>query len=146
MEVENPDQRRTAHEAEWASRYSQLDAALAAATRAPAVDERFDQHVWSLVRADEAKALATQRMLRARLGAPWWLDSLNVVAIAATAAAVALALRASRPVVESAVVAFAYFEQPPESVRVLALVAGAAALWFGLRQVPFVRAFVRAWL
>jgi hypothetical protein len=146
MEVDERAAKRAAHDADWTARHSSLDASLIAAIRAPAVDERFDQQVWALIRADEAEALAMRDMLSTRLGTPWWLDSLNVVAIAATAAAIAVALGASRPLADVTAVAFALREQPSESVRAFTLVASAAALWLGLRQVPYVRALVRAWL
>lgn len=147
MEADNPASRRASHDAEWTARHSRLDMSLTKAIRAPVVDGRFDAEVWALIRADEAEALALQRTLRTRLGTPWWLDSLNVIAVATTAVVVALALSAvaSRPVAESATAALAFIEQPSESVRAFALIASAAALWFGLRQVPFVRTVVRAW-
>lgn len=83
--------------------------------------------------------------LREKLSAPWWLDCLNVITIAVTGVTIALALGASEsgPVVEAAAAAMAFFEQPPDSARSFALIASAAALWFGLRHVPFVRAFVQ---
>jgi hypothetical protein len=146
MDADNSAARLAPHDADWRGRHSQLDAALTAAIRAPAVDERFDEQVWALIRADEAEALAMQDLLRMRLGAPWWLDSLNVIAIAVTVVGVALALGASRPAAEAVAVASAFLEQPSESVRAVTLAAAAAALWLGLRQVPLVRALVRAWL
>lgn len=121
---------------------SRLDRSLGAAIRAPVVDERFDEQVWARIRADEAAALATQRLLRMRLGTPWWLAALNVIAMAAVAVTIAVALGASRPVAESAAVVLALAEQPPESVRSVALLVAAAALWFGLRRAPFLRAWL----
>jgi hypothetical protein len=148
MESDNSAYKRLSHDAEWAGRHPQLDTSLTEAIRAPVVDERFDERVWALIRADESEALAAQKMVRMRLGTPWWLDSLNVIAIGATAVVIALAFIAvaSDPVAESAAVALAVVEQPPESVRSFALMASAAALWLGLRQSPFVRALVRVWL
>jgi hypothetical protein len=121
---------------------------LTAAIRTTVVDERFDEQVWTLIRAAEAEALAMQRILRMRLGTPWWLDTLNLIAIAATTVAVAVALGAvaARFLAESAAVALAFVEQPSDSIRLVALIASAAALWFGLRHAPFARAFGRAWL
>jgi hypothetical protein len=146
MEADNSTAKRVSPDAEWPSRHARLDTSLTAAIRAPVVDERFDERVWALIRADEARVLAMRTLPRTKLGTPWWLDSLNVIAIAATAVAIALALGASRPFAEAAAVVLALAEQPSEPVRFFALVASAVALWFGLRQVPFVRALVRAWL
>jgi hypothetical protein len=146
MEADDPAAKLASHDANWTARHSRLDTSLTAAIRAPTVDESFDEQVWALIRSDEAKALAMRKMLRAKLGTPWWLDFLNVIAIAATGVAIALALGASRPAAEAAAMTLAFMEQSPESVRFFALVASAAALWLGLWQVPSVRALVRAWL
>lgn len=143
MDAESSASRGTDHDGEWTCRHPQLDRALIGAARAPAVDERFDEQVWALIRADEAVAAARQPT---KLGATWWLDWLSVIAVAVTAVAIAVAARsaASRPVAEAAAAAIGFAEQPPDSVRSLALIASVAALWFGLRHVPFVRTIVRA--
>jgi hypothetical protein len=146
MEANNSTSERITPHAEWSAHHARLDTSLIAAIRAPVVDEHFDDQVWALIRADEPKVLALRAMLRTKLGTPWWLDLLNVIAITVTAVAVVLALGASRPAAETVAVALALVEQPSEPVRFLALVASVSALWFGLRQVPFVRALVRAWL
>ena len=92
--------------------------------------------------------MAMQQVLRMRLGTPWWLASLNVIAIAVTTVAVALAFGAvaAGPLAESAIAKLAFADLPSDSVRVVTLLASAAALWFGLRLVPFARAFGSAWL
>jgi hypothetical protein len=146
MEADDLTSNRIPPDAQWSAHHARLDTSLMAAIRPPVVDGRFDEQVWALIRADEAKALATRALLPTKVGTPWWLDLLNVVAIAVTAVTVVLALGASRPAAETAAVALALVEQPSESGRLFALVASAAALWLGLRQVPFVRALVRAWL
>lgn len=146
MEADNSTAKRLSPDAEWPARHARLDTSLTVAIRAPVVNERFDEQVWALIRADEARVLAMPTLPRTKLGTPWWLDSLNVIAIAATAVAIALALRASGPLAEAVAVARTLAEQSSEPVRLFALVASAAALWLGLRQVPSVRALVRAWL
>lgn len=149
METDNVTSILVSHDAEWLVRHPRLDAALAAAIRTPVADERFAERVWALVRADEARALAMQQVLRTRLGTPWWLASLNVIAIAVTTAAVALALSAvaaAGPLAELAAVGRAFVEQPPDSMRLVTLLASVAALWIGLRLAPVARAFGSPWL
>ena len=66
---------------------------MTVAIRPPVVHAEFDEHVWALIRADEAEALALRSTWGTRLGIPWWLGALNIVAIAVTAVAVTIALR-----------------------------------------------------
>jgi hypothetical protein len=149
MEADNVTSIPVSDDAEWRARHARLDAALKAAIRAPVVDERFAERVWARVRVDEAQAIAIQRALRTRLGTPWWLASLNVIAVAASTVIVALALSGAvgQPLAESAVAAATFIAQPSDAVRVgVTLLLGVAGLWFGLRLVPFARAFGRAWL
>ena len=148
METDNVTSIPDSHDAEWRARHPRLDVSLAASIRAPVADERFSEQVWARIRADKAQAMAMQQVLRMRLGTPWWLASLNVIAIAVATVAVALALGAvaTRPLAESAIAELALVEQTSDSIRVVTLLAGAAGLWFGLRLVPFARAFGSAWL
>jgi hypothetical protein len=138
---------QASRDAEWLAQEPRLDTALTAAIRAPAVHARFDEQVWALIRADEAQALAVRTTLGTRLGTPWWLDALNVVAVGVTAVAVTLALRsvATRPLAASAAAALTFVEHATNSV-LLTLFVSAAALWFALRQTPFARAVTRPWL
>jgi hypothetical protein len=70
-----------------------------------------------------------------RLGTPWWLGALNVVALAVAAVAVVLALNsvAGKPL--AATVAAASTFGGHSMGRVLfAVLAGAAGFWFASRQ------------
>lgn len=107
-----------------------LDSALTAAIRAPVVDARFDEQVWARIRADEAAALAVRRTW---LGTPWWLDALNVFAVAFTAIAVTVALTstAPKPLWGSAASTFA---EHATGSTLLVLLAIATGLW--LARIP----------
>ena len=148
MEADKVTSIPAAQDAEWLARHPRLDASLAAAIRTPVVNERFARQVWALIHADEAQATAVQQALRARLGTPWWLASLNVIAIAVTVVAVVLAIAvvAGGQLPESAAARLAFVEQPSAPLRFVTLVASAAGVWLGLRGVPFTRAFGSAWL
>ena len=115
-------------DAEWLARHSRLDMSLKAAIHTTAVDERFDEKVWTLVRAAEAETLATRKILRMTLGTPWWLDMLNLIAVATIIGTIAVALGsvAGKPLG--------------------ALVASSAVLWLGLRHGSLERALRSAWL
>jgi hypothetical protein len=85
---------------DWTRRYPNLDAALARTVRAPRLDARFDAAVWQRIEqlrhADQRDALVAPTALRRDL----WLEALNWVAGAITAAAcvVVLALRFGEPI------------------------------------------------
>jgi hypothetical protein len=146
MEADKVTALPVSHDTEWLARNPRLDASLTAAIRAPVADERFDERVWSLIRTDEARAIAMQQALHMRLGTPWWLASLNVIAIAVTIVTVALALAgAGGPLTEAAVARWAVGDQPWDALPLFALLASAAGIWLGLRGVPFVRPFGSSW-
>lgn len=132
MKSEQVTSMSSTSDTKWLGHHSRLDRRLNAAIHAPVVDERFDQKVWALIRVADAEALTTQKALRMRLGTPWWLEMLNVIAVAATIVTIAVALGngAARPLAA----ALAFGEQPSDAVRVGALIASAAVLWFGLRH------------
>src|SRR5262245_33017823 len=80
---------------EWPARHPALDAALAAAirARAPVADAELDRRVWARLRADADAGSSVPRVERQRqVGAPLWLNALNVVAIGVAAILVAVAL------------------------------------------------------
>jgi hypothetical protein len=141
MEADNLNSTHASRDTEWRARQPRLDRALAEVIRAPAVNARFDEQVWALIRADEAEALAMRTTWGTRLGTPWWLDALNVVAVAVTAVAVTLALRsvAAKPLAATAAAALTFVGHSTGSV-LLALFASAAGLWFAWRQTPLARA------
>jgi hypothetical protein len=101
------------------------------------VDARFDEQVWALIRADEAAALAMPTIRVTRLGTPWWLSALNVVAVAATVLGITLALRsmAAKPLAASVATALSFGGHSTGSV-LFVLLASAAGFWFALRQTP----------
>jgi hypothetical protein len=148
MEAEKVTSIPVSQDAEWVARHARLDASLAAVIRTPVVDGRFAERVWALIHADEARAAAVQQALRVRLGTPWWLASLNVIAVAVTIVAVALAagVVVSGRLAESVAVSLAFLEQPSSSLRLASLIASAAGVWLGLRWVPLARASGSAWL
>jgi hypothetical protein len=105
------------------------------------VDARFDERVWALIRADEAAALAMRTIWRTRLGTPWWLGALNIVAVAFTALGITLALRSvvAKPLLASVTAASSFGGHSTGSV-LFVLLASAAGLWFALRLTPLARA------
>jgi hypothetical protein len=146
MEADNLNSMQASRDAEWLAREPRLDTALAVAIRAPAADARLDAQVWAVIRAGEAESLAMRMTWVTRLGRPWWLDALNVVAVAVTAVAVTLALRSAVTKLAAAAAAASTFVQHPTDFVLLTLCVSAGGLWFALRQTPFARAVTRSWL
>jgi len=135
---------RNARDPDWPAQHPALDAALAAAIRAPAVDARFDREVWARIRREDSAALAAARYRS--IGPPFWLTALNAVAIGAAAFTLALALgMAARPIASSARIALESIEPSPRSIVAAVLAASAIGLWLGLRQTTLSRAVAR-WL
>ena len=125
---------------EWTARHTKLDAALASAIRAPAVDGGFDQKVWARIRADVA-AGSSAPLAQRRFGAPFWLSALNAIAIGVVAVMVAVALRAAaRQAGQPALGMLTLVAQSPGAMGVAFAFASAAGLWLGLRRTPWGRA------
>jgi hypothetical protein len=131
MEADKLISMHKARDAEWVARHAELDTSLAAAIQPRVVDERFDEQVWAKVRADEAHMSAMLESLRGKLGVPWWLDCLNMIAVVATMGAVALAFG---PAIVTALAEQAAVEPSSDAVRIVAMMAGATVLWFGVRN------------
>ena len=130
----------TPSDPDWPAQHPALDAAIAAAIRAPAAGAELEQQVWARIRADaEAESSATS--VQRQVGTPLWLSVLNAIAVSVVAVMVVLAVgTATQPAEQSAHVALALLERSPSSMRVALCAASGIGLWLALRGTPWARA------